>query len=394
MQAIARVNRVYKDKPGGLVVDYLGIASDLKKALSFYSDSGGKGDPTETQEVAVDYLLEKLEVVSQMFDERPRETKTAYGMAAEPFIRYDPEGHFPYENYFMASTSGKLSMILEAEEHVLSLEDGKNRFIREVTALSRAMAIAIPHEQAMAVKDEVAFFQAVKARLVKFETRGNGKSDEEIETAIRQVIDQAIVSDQVVDIFDAAGIKKPDISILSEDFLQEIKGMQHQNLAMELLRKLLNDEIKLRARRNMIQSRTLMEMLEGSIKRYQNKVLTAAEVIQELINLAKEIKAADKRGEKLGLTEDELAFYDALEVNDSAVKVLGDETLRDIARELVEKVRNNASIDWTIKESVRAKLRVLVKRTLRKYGYPPDMQAKATETVLKQAELLANLWTN
>ncbi len=393
MQAIARVNRVYKDKPGGLVVDYLGIASDLKKALSFYSDSGGKGNPAETQEVAVSLLLEKLEIVSQMFDERPAESKPAYGMAAEPFLRYSNEGHFPYENYFTASTSEKLSIILAAEEHILSLQDGKSRFIQEVTALSRALAIAIPHEQAMAAKEEVGFFQAVKARLVKFEVTGNGKSDHDIETAIKQVVDEAIVSDQVVDIFDAAGIKKPDISILSEDFLEEIRGMQHQNLALELLKKLLNDEIKARAKRNMVQSRTLMEMLEGSIKRYQNKILTAAEVIQELINLAKDMKAADRRGEQLNLSEDELAFYDALEVNDSAVKVLGDDTLRDIARELVEKVRNNATIDWTIKESVRAKLRVLVKRTLRKYGYPPDKQAKATETVLRQAELLADMWT-
>ncbi len=392
MQAIARVNRVYKDKPGGLVVDYLGIASDLKKALSFYSESGGKGNPTETQEVAVDLLLEKLEVVSQMFDERPAEPKPSYGMAAEPFLRYSKEGHFPYENYFTASTSEKLSLILAAEEHILSLEDGKSRFIREVTALSKALAIAIPHEQAMAVKDEVSFFQAVKARLVKFESTGNGKSDEEIETAIRQVVDEAIVSDQVVDIFDAAGIKKPDISILSEDFLAEIKGMKHQNLALELLKKLLNDEIRVMAKRNMVQSRSLKEMLEGSIKRYQNKILSASEIIQELIDLAKRMNAAKNRGETLGLTEDELAFYDALEVNDSAVQVLGDDTLRDIARELVDKVRNNASIDWTIKESVRAKLRVLVKRTLRKYGYPPDKQAKATETVLKQAELMAGEW--
>jgi type I restriction enzyme, R subunit len=264
--------------------------------------------------------------------------------------------------------------------------------VREVSTLSRAFALAVPKEQAMAVKDEVAFFQAVKARLVKFETGGNGRSDEEIETAIKQVVDEAIVSEKVVDIFDAAGIKKPEISILSEEFLHELQGMKHPNLALELLKKLLNDEIRLRSRRNIVQSRTLMEMLEGAIKRYQNKVITAAEVIQELIYLAREIKEADRRGEKLNLTEDELAFYDALEVNDSAVKVLGDEVLRAIARELVEKVRQNASIDWMIKESVRAKLRVLVKRILRKYGYPPDKQARATETVLRQAEGMAGGW--
>lgn len=392
MQAIARVNRVYKDKPGGLVVDYLGIASDLKKALSFYSDSGGKGDPAETQQVAVDYMLEKLEVVSQMFDERPADLQWQQSQVNEVMPRYGDTVSFPYENYFTANTSQKLSIILAAEEHILSLEDGKQRYLQEVTALSRALAIAIPHDQAMAVKEEIGFFQAVKARLVKFESTGEGKTDYELETAIRQVVDEAIVSDQVIDIFDAAGIKKPDISILSEEFLLEIQGMEHQHVAMELLRRLLNDEIKARANRNMIQSRSLMEMLESSIKRYQNKVLTAAEIIQEYIELAKVIKDADRRGELLGLTDDELAFYDALEVNDSAVKVLGDDTLRDIARELVEKVRTNASIDWTIKESVRAKLRVMVKRTLRKHGYPPDKQARATETVLSQAELLAGVW--
>ncbi len=393
MQAIARVNRVYKDKPGGLVVDYLGIASDLKNALSFYSDSGGKGDPTEAQDMAVELLLEKLEVVSQMFDEHPiRLIDYPQSMAAEPFLRYGEDGHFPYENYFTATTSGKLSIILAAEEHILGLEDGKNRFVREVTTLSRAFALAVPKEQAMAVKDEVGFFQAVKARLVKFETSGNGRSDEEIETAIKQVVDEALVSGKVVDIFDAAGIKKPEISILSEEFLHELQGMRHPNLALELLKKLLNDEIKLRSRRNLIQSRTLMEMLESSIRRYQNKVITAAEVIQELIQLAREIKEAGRRGEQLNLTEDELAFYDALEVNDSAVKVLGDEKLREIARELVTRIKKYATIDWTIKESVRAKLRAQVKRVLNLYGYPPDKQARATETVLRQAEMMAGEW--
>ena len=258
MQAIARVNRVYKDKPGGLIVDYLGIAADLKKALAFYSDSGGKGDPTILQEQAVHLMLEKLEVVSQMYH------------------------NFAYEHYFEAETSQKLSLILAAEEHILGLEDGKKRYINEVTALSRAFAIAIPHDQAMDAKDEVSFFQAVKARLAKFDGTGMGKTDEEIETTIRQVIDKALVSDQVIDIFDAAGIKKPDISILSEEFLLELKGMEHKNIALEVLKKLLNDEIKSRAKKNLVKSKSLMEMLENSIKRYHAKVLTAAEVIDEL----------------------------------------------------------------------------------------------------------------
>jgi len=366
MQAIARVNRVYKDKPGGLIVDYLGIASDLKEALSFYSDSGGKGDPAVLQEQAVQLMLEKLETVSQMF----------HG--------------FTYNHYFTADTSTKLSTILAAEEHILGLENGKKRYIDEVTALSKAFSIAIPHEEAMAVKDEVSFYQAVKARLVKFDSTGTGKTDEEIETAIRQVIDQALVTEQVIDIFDAAGIKKPDISILSEEFLLEVQNMEHKNIALEVLKKLLNDEIKARMKKNLVQSRTLMEMLEDSIKKYHNKVITAVEVIEELIQLSKEIKQMDKEPEEMGLSEYEYAFYTAIADNKSARDLMQKETLRELAVVLYEKVKQNASIDWTIKESVRAKLKVIVKRTLRQYGYPPDMQAIATETVLKQAEMIAD----
>jgi len=370
MQAIARVNRVYKDKPGGLVVDYLGIASDLKKALSFYSDSGGKGDPTILQEQAVALMLEKLEVVSQMFHK------------------------FPYEEYFEADTSKKLSLILAAEEHILSLEDGKKRYINEVTALSKAFAIAIPHEQAMDVKDEVAFFQAVKARLAKFDATGSGKTDEEIETTIRQVIDKALISEQVIDVFDAAGIKKPDISILSEDFLLELKGMEHKNVALEVLKKLLNDEIKSRSKKNLVKSKSLMEMLENSIKKYNNKILTAAEVIDELIKLSKEIVNMDSEARELHLSDFEYAFYTAVADNKSARELMGKDKLRELAVILTERVRANTSIDWTIKESVRAKLKVIIKRTLRQYGYPPDMQKLATETVLKQAELIADEITN
>lgn len=365
MQAIARVNRVYKDKPGGLVVDYLGIASDLKKALSFYSDAGGKGDPTIAQDQAVELMLEKLEVVSQMYS------------------------GFPYEDYFQAETGQKLSMILAAEEHILGLEDGKKRYINEVTALSKAFAIAVPHEQAMDVKDEVSFFQAVKARLAKFDGTGSGRTDEEVETTIRQVIDQALVSEQVIDVFDAAGIKKPDISILSEDFLMELKGMEHKNVALEVLKKLLNDEIKARSERYLVKSKTLKEMLENSIKKYHNKILTAAEVMDELIKLSKEIVNMDSEAKKLGLTDFEYAFYSAVANNDSAKQLMQQDKLRELAVILTERVKQNASIDWTIKESVRAKLKVIIKRTLRQYGYPPDMQKLATETVLKQAELIA-----
>ncbi|MFD2529338.1 type I restriction endonuclease subunit R [Polaribacter marinaquae] len=396
MQAIARVNRVYKDKPGGLVVDYLGIASDLKKALAFYSDSGGKGDPTIAQEQAVQLMLEKLEVVSQMFLEKPEQGYSSdfTSLVEDPSVPYLGRNKgLLYEEYFTADTKTKLKIILAAEEHILSIEDGKKRFINEVTALSKAFAIAIPHEQALDAKDEIGFFQAVKSRLQKFDTTGSGTSDDEIESAIRQVIDKALVSDGVIDVFDAAGIKKPDISILSDDFLMEIKDMEHKNLALETLKKLLNDEIKSRAKTNLIQSKSLMEMLENSIKKYQNKILTAAEVIEELIELANSIKNKDKADKDTGLTNEELAFYYAIAENESAKEVLGNEVLRELAVHLSEVVKNNATIDWTIKESVRAKLKVMVKRALRKFGYPPDLQKLATDTVLKQAELLANHWT-
>jgi type I restriction enzyme, R subunit len=366
MQAIARVNRVYQDKPGGLVVDYLGLAADLKAALSFYVDAGGKGDPTLAQEQAVALMLEKLEVISAMY----------HG--------------FGYEAYFDADTGKKLSLILAAEEHILGMADGRKRYINEVAALSQAFAIAVPHEQAMEVKDEVGFFQAVKARLVKFESVSDGRSNEDIETTIRQVIDQALVSEQVIDVFDAAGIKKPDISILSDEFLAEMKGYEHKNIALEVLKKLLNDELKARAKRNLVQSRSLMEMLENAIKKYQNKILTAAEVMDELIKVSKEIVASDDEAKRLGLTDFEYAFYTAVANNNSAKELMQQDQLRELAVVLTQRVRENASIDWTIKENVKAKLKVIVKRTLRQFGYPPDMQLLATETVLKQAEMIAN----
>jgi type I restriction enzyme R subunit len=387
MQAIARVNRVFKDKPGGLVVDYLGIATDLKKALSFYANAGGKGEPTETQEQAVAAMIEKLEVVRQMFSEQSTSQKAI--VVAEPTAYYGHKPKFNYPRFFTASPQEKLSIILQAEEHILGLEDGRARFIREVTLLSQAFALSIPHPKALEIKEEIAFFQAVRARLLKFEGGGGGRTDVEIETAIKQVIDQALSSEKVIDIFDAVGIRKPDISILSDEFLLEVQGMKHKNLAIELLRRILNDEIRIRSKYSLVKSKALLEMLENAIKKYQNNLLTTAEIIQELIEIAKEIRRSDQRGEELKLSKQELAFYDALEVNDSAVKVLGDETLRDIAREIAVKVKANATIDWSIRESARAKLMVVVRRTLNKYGYPPDKQQKAIDTVLKQAELMA-----
>jgi len=388
MQAIARVNRVFKDKQGGLIVDYLGIASDLKKALSFYSDAGGKGDPAESIAQAILVFQEKLEVVQQMFDE---DSSTRKDILKEERGAYRENSYsFDYGRFHTADSRGKLSIILQAEEHILGVQNGKERFGREVSLLSRALSLCITSEDVQESLEDVAFFQAVKARLVKFEGGGKGKSDYEIETAIKQIVDEALSSDKVIDIFEAAGMEKPELSILSDEFLQEVSGMKHQNLAFELLKKLLNDEIKSRTKTNLVQSKKFLEMLEDAIKRYQNNLLSTAEIIQELINIAKDLREADKQGEKLGLTRDEVAFYNALEVNDSAVQVLGDAQLIVIAREIADKVRKNATIDWTIRESARAKLMVLVKRTLTKYGYPPDKQAKAIETVLKQAELLAD----
>lgn len=365
MQAIARVNRVYGDKPAGLVVDYLGIAADLKQALSFYSDAGGKGDPAIAQEQALELMREKLEVVQQLYH------------------------NFDYKLYFNSDTSKKLSLILAAEEHVLGLDDGKKRYVNEVTALSQAFAIAIPHDEAMDVKDKVAFFQAVKARLAKFDSTGEGRTDESIETTIRQVIDQALVSEQVIDVFDAAGIKKPDISILSDEFLMELKNHEHKNIALEVLKKLLNEEIKVREKTNLIQSRSLMEMLQNSIKRYQNKIITAAELMDELIKVSKEIVHGDSEAERMKLSPLEFAFYTAVANNNSAKELMQQDKLRELAVVLLQRVRENATIDWTIKESVKAKLKVIVKRTLRQFGYPPDMEILATETVLRQAELIA-----
>ncbi len=367
MQAIARVNRVFKDKPGGLVVDYLGIADDLKRALSEYTESGGKGKPTFNQEEAVALMLEKYEVVCGMLDK------------------------FDYKKFFPASVKDKMVIITLAQEHILKQKNGKERFIGFVTQLSQAFALSVPHKEAIKIRDEVGFFQAVRARLAKYET-GTGKTEDDLDSAIKQIISRAVASDKVIDIFEAAGLKKPDISILSDEFLAEVKGMPHKNLAFELLKKLLSDEIKIRSRKNLIQGRSFAEMLEKAIRKYQNKAIEAAKVIEELIELAAKMREADKRGEDMGLSVDEIAFYDALEVNDSAVKVLGDDTLKTIARELVLAVRNNVTIDWTLKESIQAKLRIMVKRVLRNHGYPPDKEKKATETVLEQATLLCKDW--
>ena len=368
MQAIARVNRVFKDKPGGLVVDYLGLADQLKKALTDYTESGGKGKPVFDQEEAVAKMLEYYEVCSGIF----------HG--------------FDYWRFKTGSPRERTAIVPPAVEHVLEQKDGKDRLLKSVSQLSKAFALSVPHEKAIAVRDDVGFFQTVRAALAKT-IPASGRPEEELDAAVRQIVSRAVASDQVIDIFSAAGLKTPDISILSDEFLAEVKGLPQRNLAFEVLKKLLSDEIKVRSKKNLVRSRLFSQMLEDTIRKYQNRSIETAQVIQELIDLAKDMREANKRGDEMGFTDEELAFYDALEVNDSAVKVLGDETLKTIARELVDTVHKNTTIDWTVREAVRAKLRTMVKRILRKYGYPPDKQEKATQTVLEQAELLCKDWT-
>jgi len=380
MQAIARVNRVFGDKDGGLVVDYIGIAQDLKKALAIYTENQGKGKLAFDQEEAVAKMIELYELVVDMF------------------------GSFEFRKYFDLDPRLKLNFILDAANHLLELKDedgrnGKQRFKEHVTNLSKAFAISVPHQKAFEIRDDLAFFQAIKARFAKFDETQKKQTNEEIETAIRQIVNDAIVSKEVIDVFEAAGIKKPDISILSDEFMAEIQGMPRKNLALELLKRLLNNEIKNRSKTNLIQSKKFSEMLAQAVKRYQSGLIEAAAVIEELIKLAKDIRAADQRGEKLNLRVDELAFYDALADNPKAETILGDDTLKAIAHELVDSVRRNTSIDWQLKESVQAKLRVLVKRILRKYKYPPDDPETgeynvSVTKVLDQAELLAEFWTN
>ena len=367
MQAIARVNRVYRDKPGGLIVDYIGLAYHLKQALQNYTQSGGKGDATLNKADAVAVMLEKYEICCGRF----------HG--------------FDWSPWTTGNAEDRIRLLPSAQEHILAQKDGKERLLGAVTELSKAFVLAVPHEKTTEIRDDVAFFQAVRGVLAKPSTTEEAQA-EMTEQAIKQLVSKAVVSEGVVDIFTAAGLEKPDVSILSDDFLAEVQDLPHKNVAVELLERLLNDEIRTRSQKNVVQGRSFTSMLERSIRTYQNRAIEAAQVIEELIQIAKEMRQAQERGDNLGLSDQELAFYDALETNDSAVKVLGDETLKTIAIELVDSVRRNVTIDWTLKESIRAKLRLGVKRILRKYRYPPDKQEKAAETVLEQAEVLCKDW--
>lgn len=367
MQAIARVNRVFRDKPGGLVVDYLGLADQLKKALATYTESGGKGSPSIDTAQAIAIMQEKHEVACDMM----------HG--------------FNWDKWITGTPVERLGLIPAAQEHVLQQENRKQRFTQVVTDLSRVFALCAATDEAIELRDDIAFFQAIKAQLAK--SSGNKRPPEQLDAAIRQLVSTAIMADEgIIDVFTAAGLKKPDISILSDQFLAEVRGLKHKNVAAELLAKLLKDEIKNRSPKNLVQSHQFSEMLKETLNKYHNRAIATQEVIEELIKLAKEMDAATKRGVQLGLNEDEIAFYDALAANESAVQAMGNDELKVIAAELVTKVRQSVTIDWTVRESARAKIKVMVKRILKKHGYPPDLQEEATKTVLMQAELLCADW--
>jgi type I restriction enzyme R subunit len=369
MQAIARVNRVFKDKEGGLIVDYLGLADQLKKAMANYTQAGGKGQPTFDQEAAVRKMLEHFDVVKAIL----------HG--------------FDYSKHLTGKPAERIQVVKNAADYIIPQENGKSRYLSSVSALSRAFALSVPHDRAMALREEIGFFQTVRGTLIKTTlTDDEQKNPEILDSAVRQIVSRSVVSDEVIDIFSVAGLGRPDISILSDEFLEEVRRLPQKNLAIEALRKLLNDQLKMQTKKNLVQSRLFSDMLQKTIQKYQNRSLDTAEIIAELVNLAKNMREATSRGQKLKMSDEEMAFYDALEVNDSAVKVLGDETLRQIALELVDSVRKNVTIDWAVKEGVRARMRTIVKRILRAHGYPPDKQEQATLTVMAQAELLCKDW--
>ncbi len=369
MQAIARVNRVFRDKPGGLVVDYLGLADQLKQALATYSDSGGQGHPTYDTDQAIRVMLEKHGIATHML----------HGVN--------------WAKWATGTPADRLALIPVGQEHILQQEDGKSRFVQVVADLSSAFALCATTDEATEIRDDVSYFQAVQAALRKDPGTTSTKTPDQLNAAVRQLVSKAIVAEgQVIDVFTAAGLSKPDISILSDQFLAEVRGLKHKNVAAELLAKLLKDELKTRTRSNLVQSQLFSEKLRQTLNAYHNRAIATHEVIEELIKLAKEMEAARNRGADLGLTDDEVAFYDALAANESAVVAMGDAKLKVIAAELIVQVRKSVTIDWTLRESAKAKIRVMVKRILNKFGYPPDLQAEAVKTVLKQAELLCADW--
>ncbi|MBN2007811.1 type I restriction endonuclease subunit R [candidate division KSB1 bacterium] len=364
MQAIARVNRVFKDKPGGLVVDYIGVANDLKQALKDYVESDGKGAPSLNVDQAYEILLEKLDIIRAMFHE------------------------FDYSAY----ETEALKLLVPAANHILGIEDGKKRFLDVIAALTKAYALCGTLDKAAMARKEIAFFTAIKSAISKYTHVEKKRSEEEKHSALKQILDNAVIADGVADIFELAGLDKPNIGLLSDEFLEDVRNMSSKNLAIELLQKLLKDAIKSRSRRNIVQEKKYSDMLIDTLRRYHNRAIETAQVIEELIRMAKDFQEALRRDDNLGLNPDEVAFYHALANNESAVRELGDATLKQIAVELTLKLRQNTGVDWQVRENVRAKLRNLVRRLLRKYKYPPDKQQQAIDLVLEQAESLASEW--
>jgi type I restriction enzyme R subunit len=365
MQAIARVNRVFKDKPGGLVVDYIGIGNELKHALKTYTEAKGKGSPTNQAEEAFAVLLEKLDIVRGMFQ------------------------GFDYSAYETQATA----LLVPAANHVLGLEEGKKRFLDNVLAITKAFSLCSTLDDATELRKEIAFFSAIKLAIIKSTTIDKKRTEEETNSALKQILDNAIVAEGVANIFDLAGLDKPNIGLLSDEFLEELRHLPSKNLAVELLEKLLRDEVRSRTRNNVVQEKRYGDRLLDTLRKYHNRAIETAQVIEELIIMAKDFQEAMKREESLGLNPDELAFYDALANNESAVRELGDSILKKIAHELTEKLRRSTTVDWQVRDSVRARLRNLVRITLRRYKYPPDKQAEAIELIMRQADVLANEWS-
>lgn len=372
MQAIARVNRVFKDKQGGLVVDYIGIANELKQALKTYTDAKGKGEPTLRAEEAYAVLAEKMDAIRGMF----AKTNEQAGM---DLSAYETQAH---------------RLIIPAANYVLSLKDGKKRFLDLVLAINKAFSLCSTLDEAKNLHKEIAFYLAIKAVISKHTSVDRKLSQAEKDSTLKQILDNAVIADGVTDVFAMCGLDKPNIGLLSDEFLEDVRQMPYRNLAVELLEKLLNDGIKAKTRNNVVQEKRFSDRLQETLRKYNNRAIETSQVIEELIQMAKEFQAEMQREASLGLNPDEIAFYDALANNESAVRELGDDTLKQIAREITEKLRKSTTVDWQVRDSVRAQLKILVRRTLQRWKYPPDKAAEVIELVMKQAETLSNAWTS
>lgn len=376
MQAIARVNRVFKDKPGGLVVDYIGIANELKQALKTYTDAKGKGSPTHSAEEAYAILLEKLDIIHGMFAPGPK--GKGFDYRCHQGASFEDEPH---------------RLLVPTANYVLSLEDGKKRFLDTVLAMNKAFSLCATLDEAQVLQKEVAFLSQVKTAITKFTSVDRKLTEEEKNTALRQILDNALVAEGVTDVFALCGLDKPNIGLLSDEFLEDVRQMPYRNFAVEPLEKLLKNDIKTRTRNNVVQERKYADRLQETLRKYNNRGIETAQVIEELISMAKQFQAEMERDASLSLNPDEVAFYDALANNESAVRELGDDTLKTIAIEITQKLRASTTVDWQVRESVRAKLRILVRRTLQRYKYPPDQAPETVELIMQQAEVLSNHWS-